>query len=252
MTWQLETIRATVFAPDIRALGLSDWQTLMEASPRQTRSNPETDSTLEAGPFGNHWLTVGLARRPGRGPGRADLILAPPQSSVVVPLRPEQERIESAAVGPFTTNLPPFIELAKRWLSTDSHVTRLALACTLWERTSTYDEALDIVLRYVPSFKKVRKDKITDFLIQLNRPRPSGVNPLTTINRFAQWSARTVEILLTLRPVFPPPIIRYTRAQTDLDIGTAGDSDIAGQDIPVYLEELRDLLFKVAEKGDIA
>jgi hypothetical protein len=250
MAWLLETIRATVFAPDIKALGLSDWQTLMKARPRQTRSNPEADSTLEAGPFGNHWLTIGLARRPSRGPGRADFILAPPQSTVVVPLGPEQERIESAAIGPFTTTIPPFIEIARRWLSTDSHVTRLALACTLWERTSTYDEALDIVLRNVPSFKKVGDDRITDFLIQLNRPRTSRVNPSMTINRFAQWSARTVEILLTLRPIFPPPIIRYTRAQTDLDIGTAGDSDMAGREIPVYLEEFRELLVEIAEKGD--
>jgi hypothetical protein len=53
-----------------------------------------------------------------------------------------------------------------------------------------------------------------------------------------------------MRPVFPPPIIRYTRAQTDLDIGTAGDSDVAGREIPVYLEELCDLLVEIAEKGD--
>jgi len=250
MPWQLETIRATVFAPDVKALGLPDWQTLTKVPPRQTRRNPDADSTLEAGPFGEHWLTMGLARRPGLGPGRADLILAPPQSTAVVPVGPLQERIESAAIRPFTTNFRPFIELAKRWLSTDSHVARLALACTLWERTSSYDEALDIVLHYVRSFKKADNDRITDFLIQLNRPRPSRANPSVTINRFAQWSARTVEILLTLQPVIPPPIIRYTRAQTDLDVGTAGDSGIAGREIPEFLEELRESLVDIAEKGD--
>jgi hypothetical protein len=120
----------------------------------------------------------------------------------------------------------------------------------LWERTSTYDEALNIVLRNVPSFKKAGDDRITDFLVQLNRPRTSRVNPSLTVNRFAQWSARTVEILLTLRPVFPAPVIRYTRAQADLDIGTAGDSDISGREILFYLEELGGLLVEIAEKGD--
>src|ERR1700738_2765758 len=127
----------------------------MDAQPRQTRNNPEADSTLEAGPFRNQLLTIGLAQRPGRGPGRADFILAPTQSTVIVPLaNPLQERIESAAIGPFATNFPYFLELARKWLSTDKNIKRLALACTLWERTSTYDEALNIILRNVPSFKK--------------------------------------------------------------------------------------------------
>jgi hypothetical protein len=33
MAWQLETIRATVFAPDINALRLPDWRTLMGTPP---------------------------------------------------------------------------------------------------------------------------------------------------------------------------------------------------------------------------
>jgi hypothetical protein len=127
----------------------------------------------------------------------------------------------------------------------------LALACTLWERTSTSDEALNIILRNVPSFKKVDDDEITDFLLQLNRPRASQVNPSISINRFVQWSARMVEIVVPTRNImFQPPTIRYPRAQADLDIGTAGDSRITGRQIPAYLEEIEKLLVKIVEKGD--
>jgi hypothetical protein len=254
MPWLLETIRATAFAPDIKALRLPDWRTLMGTPPSRTLNNPEADSTVEAGVFRGQWLTMGLARRPGRGPGRADLILAPLHPTVVVPLAdPLQERIESAAIGPFTTDFPHFLELARRWLSIDNNIKRLALACTLWERTSTLDEALDIILRNVPSFKRIGDDRIVDFLIQLNLPRDSQDNPSISINRFAQWSARMVEIVLPTRNImFQPPTIRYPRAQADLDISTAHEADFAGPQILGHLEELAGLLVEIATKGHIS
>ena len=256
MPWLLETIRATVFAQDIKALGLSDWQALTGTPPHQTQYSHEADSTVEAGPFMRHWLTMGLARRPPLGLGRADLILAisrPAEPFAVVPAGPLQEQIEPVAIGPFTTSFTPFVELAKRWLSTDTNVRGLALACTLWERTPNADEALNIILRNVQSFKREGDDRITDFLIQLNRPRASNVDQAIWINRFAQWSARTVEIVLPTRNImFRPPTFRYQRAQADLDISTADGAEIVGRQIPVLIDELANLLTEIAEKGDVA
>jgi hypothetical protein len=252
MPWLIETIRATAFAPDIKALGLSDWQALTGDRPHQTQYTRGADSAVEDGPFMGHWLTMGFARRPPRGFGRADLILAISQPTVVVPQAdPLKEQIEPAAIGPFPTNFSPFIELAKKWLSIDTNVKRLAVACTLWKRASTPDEALSIILHNVRSFKKEDDNRITDFLIRLNRPRVSRVNPSISINRFAQWSARTVEIVLPTRNVmFRPPTFRYERAQADLDISTADGADIAGRQIPVHLDEHATLLIEIAEKGD--
>ena len=199
-----------------------------------------------------HWLTLGLARQPPLGLGRADLILAisrPAEPFAVVSAGRTQERIEPVAIGPFAANFPPFVELAKRWLSTDTDVRKLAVACTLWERTSNVYEALDIILRNVRSFKKEGEDRITDFLIQLNRPRASSVNPAISINRFAQWSARTVEIVLPSRNImFRPPTFRYERAQADLDVSTEDGAEIAGGQIPVHIDELAKLLMETAER----
>jgi len=250
MPWLLESIRATVFAPDIRAVGLPTWESLVQRLPAQTQHNREVDGTVEAGPYDEQWLTMGVARRPGLGPGRADLILAPQNRAVVVPLDPVTERIEPASIGPFTTKFAGFVELASRWLSTVTDVKRLALACTLFERTDTPEEALDIIFRKVPSFKTARNDRIVDFLIQLNRPRRSEVNSSIDINRFSRWSARTVEIVLSPLPI-PPPTVRSERAQADLDISTAGEIDIGRQQIPDYIDELARLLREVAEMGDI-
>jgi hypothetical protein len=250
MPWLLETIRATVFAPDIKALGLSDWHNLTDTRPNQTQNLPETDGTVEAGPFMSHWLTMGIARRPGRGPGRADLVFSPTHPTVTVPLAdPLQQRIEPAAIGPFNTNFQDFVKLARKWLSTDTNVRRLALSCTLWERTTTLDEALDIILHNVPSFKRAGDHRIVDFLIQINRPRDSRINPSISINRFVRWSARMVEIVVSPH-MFRPPRSLSPRAQADLDISTAGGADIAGRQIPVHLTELADLVVEIAEKGD--
>ena len=71
---------------------------------------------------------------------------------------------------------------------------------------------------------------------------------VTTNSR--RWSARTVEIVLSPLPI-PPPTIRSERAQADLDISTAGETDIGRQQIPDYVDELARLLREIAEMGDI-
>jgi hypothetical protein len=206
MSWLIETIRASVFAPDIKELELSSWEALTGNTPRQTLNNPEIDGTVEAGSYRGHWLTTGVARRPGLELGRADLILTISQPYVEVPLAdPLKSQLKPAAIGPFKDNFPNFVELAKRWFSTTSDVRRLALACRLWQGAASPEEALDMILQYVPSFKRRSNDRIFDFLIQLNRPCDSGVDPSISVNRLVQWSARTVEILLTTRPMFRPP-----------------------------------------------
>jgi hypothetical protein len=250
MPWLLESIRATVFAPDIRAVGLQNWESLVGRAPAQPRNNREIDGTIiEAGPYGGHSLTMGVAPRRGLGPGRADLILAPQNPTIVVPLNAVTERIEPAAIGLFTTKFDGFVELATKWLSTVTNVKRLALACTLFERADTPEEALDVIFRNVRSFKTAGNDQILDFLVQLNRPRRSNVNSSIDINRFARWSARTVEIALSPLPI--PPPIRSERAQADLDVSTANEIDIGGQQIPDYIDELASLLREIAEMGDI-
>jgi hypothetical protein len=248
MPWQLESIRATVIASDIKAVGLLNWKALTGIPAPQTQQNREVDGTVEAGPYTGHLLTMGVARRPGLGPGRADLILAPLSRTVTVPLDPLRAREEPAAIGPFITHLEGFVVLANRWLQTVTNIRRLALACTLFERTESPEDALDIILRNVPSFNKVGDDPIIDLAIQLNRPRRSQVNSSIFINRFAQWSARTVEIVL--RPGLPPLTIRSERAQADLDISTPDRADITGSQVPYYLEEFAKLLVEIAEKGD--
>jgi hypothetical protein len=250
MPWLLESIRATVFAPDIKAVGLLTWAEFTGISPAQTQPQREIDGTVEAGSYMGQWLTMGVARRPGRGPGRADLILSPLNQTVTVPLGPLRQRIEPAAIGPFMTHFEGFVELANRWLSTVTNARRLAVACTLFQRTDTQEEAIEIVLRNVRSFKKVGDDSIVDLAIQLNRPQRSRVNQSISINRFERWSARTVEIVLSPFAIQRPVTIQSQRAQADLDVSTAGEVDIAGRQIPEYLKELTELLAKIAIEDD--
>src|SRR5438046_2722007 len=50
MPWLLESIRATVFAPDIRAVGLPNWESLVKRAAVQTQNNREVEGAVEAGP----------------------------------------------------------------------------------------------------------------------------------------------------------------------------------------------------------
>jgi hypothetical protein len=243
MVWRLETIRASVFANDVAALDLPNWQALMGVPPNRILNNPSINQTIESGLLAGNVLTIGI----GRQIHRADLIWAPPQGPSSVPM------VEPLVLGEFTTTIfRQFVDLAKKWLSTSANVQRLGLACSLWESATTLEEALSIVLQKVPSFHKGENEQITDFSIQLNRPRQSSIGSPVSINRLARWSARIIEIVaIPAQPFMAQSSpLQYPRAQLDLDINTAGQTDIPGGRISDHLTELANLLTEISEKGD--
>jgi hypothetical protein len=71
MPWLLETLRATVIANDIEALGLPNWQTLSGSRPLQIVENPGTNATVEVIPFLDHRATIAHQL------GRADFSVIP-------------------------------------------------------------------------------------------------------------------------------------------------------------------------------
>jgi hypothetical protein len=213
MAWVLDTIRATVIAPDTKALALPKWQMLIGGSPLQV-TTPAPGITVELGFVAGCRLTI------AEQPGRADLIAAAPPTTLPM-TRP-------ASLGDLSLFLPGFMQITKKWLSNiNTNVRRVALFCTIWEGTPTTEAALDNILSKLPSFKKDPGERILDFLLQINRPRPSVIDPRKEINRLVQWSARMVEIVTVPEaPWAPqPPTIPYPRAQADIDINTAEGSE---------------------------
>lgn len=243
MAWRVETIRASVFVENVEALHLPDWQAVVGAAPERIVNNPQANQVVESGLFTGHLLTIGTSQQMGR----ADFVWTSPQRALLTPMA------QPPSIGDFTTSLfARFVELAKKWASPDINIQRLALACTLWEPAITVDDALSIILSKVPSFRKSDNERITDFLIQLNRPRQSKVNSEISINRLAQWSARIVELISfpAKSPIPQPPTVHYPRAQLDLDINTSLPGPILSRRVTDHLTELGELLIEIAEKGD--
>lgn len=238
MVWHLETIRATVLAPNIKALGLLKWQELVGGSPPQTL-NPAQDTFLELGFIERYAFTI------REQPGRGDLIAA---------ARQDPTTIFPASLGDLADFVPGFTEITKRWLFRSDSVKRLAVFCTIFEGHRTPEDALGAILTKVPSFKKKPGEKILDFLVQTNRPRKSTIDPSKDINRFVQWSARFIMLSFPAFPAFPNrpsiPPIPSPRAQADIDINTAGESDIPNSRIAQHLDEMASFMLEIAQKGD--
>ena len=110
---------------------------------------------------------------------------------------------------------------------------------------------MEAILEKVPSFKKKPNEKILDFLVQTNRPRKSTIDLSKDINRFVQWSVRFIMLSLPAfpnRPSIPP--IPSPRAQADIDINTAGESDILNALIAEHLDEMALFMLELAQNGD--
>src|SRR5260221_8523802 len=105
MAWLLDTIRATVFAPDIKALSLPNWETLAGAR-RLQMTTPAPGMQLEIGLYRGYRLSL------WEGPGRADLIAAAPFDTL--PMTPP------ASLGDLPQFSTEFLELTKRWLSNNT------------------------------------------------------------------------------------------------------------------------------------
>jgi hypothetical protein len=239
MAWRLETLRASVFAEEIGAIGLPKWQTLLEVVPQQVVNNPSANATIESGPFLNHRLIIAQQL------GRADLSLVTFSPPSPVPLR------EPPFLGDLTI-LAEFLSIARRWVAIDANVRRLALFGTAWDGASSGDAALELILVKVPAFKKAPDERISDFLLQLNRPRPSKVDPATGMNRFVKWSAPILEIVSTPPSGPAPPVVRFPRAQVDIDINTVpSDRHIPGAILSQYLEEMGEMFREILDRGDV-
>jgi hypothetical protein len=153
MAWLVETLRATVFADDIAALGLPNWQTLSGSPPLQIVNNPGANVTFEIAPFLNHRVTIGHQL------GRADLAVTPFQPPSQTPL------ITPPSIGDMEMVISSFMELARKWLAIRASIKRFALFGVIWEGAATPEAALDIILTKVPSFTKqpVKKSVIFRF-----------------------------------------------------------------------------------------
>jgi hypothetical protein len=237
MAWEVETARATVFAPDVASLGLPSWQSITGASPLQTVTRAD-GIEQQSGMYGRYQLAISKQR------SRADLVIGP------------APRIGMSAgpisMGNLNDTMPTFKSISLKWMSPQQDVQRLALGAILWKSASSSRAALEQLVRLIPSFKLNTNDGIMDFALQINRPRESTAIPGIRINRVAIWQNATIHVI-AINPAgeAPPPTPPFHRAQVTLDINTPDGASISHTQVGELLKEMQTILEEIPEKGDV-
>jgi hypothetical protein len=133
------------------------------------------------------------------------------------------------SLGPFPQALTPLSSLMERWADSDSFPStqRVALGVTLYSETSDRASGYRALASFVDGVPT--SEDATDFIYQVNRPRPSNV-PMDglVINRLSRWSVAGVQMVaLGAGALSWPATPMQTFLQLDLDLSTNADLSIS-------------------------
>lgn len=240
--WEAEQIRLTVFASDTGTLGLASWSQLTGAAPTQLINRPAEKVLQESGAYKSFNLVIST------GANRADLLLNPL-------VQPTSTPPPVFTVGPLKDGLTDLIELAKKWLNAQRDVQRLAVGSVVGETAPSASAAVDLITKKLTSFKR-DNSPLSDFFLQVNRPRTSKVDGGIVINRLSKWQAVQLQMLPIATagvPAAPATASAvFDRAQLEMDINTASrPSLLPGAKVIDLISEMADLSLEIADKGDI-
>jgi len=164
------------------------------------------------------------------------MLVAPPISSI--------ETIGSIpSIGAPTVGIPRFQQLMREWLQRGDAppLCRLAFGAVFLRSVPDLPAAYELLAPLVPW---TPEPEATDFLLQINHPRPSRVEPAVTINRLSKWQTATMDFI-ALVPGTPRliPERRDVVARIEADLSSdAGRSEEIPGDLVV------DLLGEMAEE----
>lgn len=232
-TWWAESLRATFFFPSADHLpdAAKEWAKLLQSEPDATIDHPKAGSKSAAGQRNDTNFLIQTSK-PNR---RLDLIST-------------DEAVSFAPKNGFPQTAADFIQLTTEWIETiaESLLTRVAFGGTALLPQS------DVVAAYrtISDYLQFDVDRSTgsDFLFQINRPRPSQALPGTNVNRLTRWSVATMQIhSIEPGPSMQPPQLNLAQAEyacrVEFDINTAvfagAGSFAAKSAIPLFSEMLR-------------
>jgi hypothetical protein len=245
-SWHVGSTRVTAFtAEPTRAEGLSWWIDLVGYPPETVASRPRAGLHQEEGEFEGRRLSLQVQ------PERIDWNLAP-----VVKIT-EEEPASLPLAGPFPEVLGSLLKIATRWLPVAPPITRLAFGAVLAQPVEDRRTGYVQIAKYLHSLT-LDPDGSSDFLYQINRPRPSkvGVEGLR-VNRLSKWSVllfQRFSVTLGKTAITTVGLASGDSAcRLEVDINTAPEFEgvLPVDRLSAILQELVDLGREIAEKGDI-
>ncbi len=246
--WEATHFRVTTFHEDnLTNLNFKEdliWEEAVGAMPKEVVSRPG-ESVRYEGEFEGQKLSLIF-----RGE-RVDWVLQPIQDlHDTLVMKPP-------TFNPIAEYLILFQKVIKKWLASCPNVIRLAFGTNLVSGVSDRPEGYSRLSGYLPEIN-LRGSDFTDFLYQINRPRPSRHSSSVTINRLIKWTViQSQSVSVRMGDTVPAKVENlapWTACLLELDINTSPNSNL--QDISsrtlVFLSELQNLGNEISMSGDVS
>lgn len=241
--WQAVSMRITAFLRAVvPATPTEWWNSAVGSEPEAIASRPKAGEYQVQGAVEGKQLTLHVL------PGRIDWKL-----SALAKGAGEELTDFLISMGLLSESLASIRKLASTWLPGAPELVRLAFGAVLAQPTQSPHDAFVRLRRYLPAVT-IDPDGTSDFLYQINRPRPSTSIQGRYINRLTKWSVLAAQrIIMPLGGEAIRSVDEGTSCRLELDINT---TPIVGDILPTsgltqLFTEMTDLASELAQRGDV-
>ena len=244
--WHTQMLRLTAFPSEVASIGEWPWWAELVGQPPETKVlQPRRGVQRYEGPFADGKLILNIKL------GRIDWLFTAVEG-------PDMEAEGFSTVGALPDSLDTFRTLMIRWLELETSPApiRLAFGCIVVQRVEDREAGYRQLATYLTSVQLAPEDS-SDFLYQINRPRPStsGIKGLQ-VNRLSKWSVavlRSGMVAIRGRSADLMPGPECFACRLELDINTAADyqDELPSSGLVRVFEELVDLAMEIAQQGDV-
>ena len=243
-SWYAPSLRLTTFhRAGAVSIAEGQWKAVVGEEPEGSIAKPKTGERAEVGPFGAARLTLSLKSREGR----IDWTLS------------DADPFEEVETPTLVSRLKVFENLMRRWLNDPApEMTRIAVGGIAALPTTSLEEGYLTLSKYLEfDFKPANS---SDFLFQINRPRPSASIPGFSVNRLTKWSvSKSFLGTMTISPSDEKPFAvenegpTQSYCQVELDINTVPEADkpLPRDKVALQFDELVELFTEIVREGDV-
>jgi len=244
--WQAESLRLTSFLTPATKADPGNWWSGATGGGtyESSATQPKTGKEEYVGQHKNGRLALTIL------PNRIDWLFSPTS---------DEDKAESGTPprAPFDALLIEFREVVDRWLALQScpKMQRLAFGAVLAQPVEDRQKGYVKLKEYLEKTVVLDAKGSSDFTYQINRPRKSGVDGATEINRLSNWSVGIYFMTRVSLTPMPSTIHKGPESfacRLILDINTSADykGEIAREKTGSMFHELVEAGKDIAQRGD--
>lgn len=235
-SWNLESIRLSVFLAEQPNLAQDWWKQITGVEPEQSVHKRQTGEYSDEGTFGDWRLALNINTL---AQNRVDWIAYPPAPSL----------IGFSHIGQYIEQSKLFFEALQGWLTdTCPPSKRIAFGAVLINELPDKKTGYQMLQSFLPIIK-FDLDNWSEFFFQVNKKAISETVDGLEINKLSKWNA-----LRLTRVIFEPTNaapIEFHACRLELDINTSAEN-ISPFDsilVPAIVAELRQIANRYASEG---